>query len=77
MSRDDLPLTDIVLLDKVQKEERISKEEAARLRKNHLVEGRYPNLYVAAGIDATTGGKPSTSANADSTTNTTATCSKK
>ncbi len=57
MSRDDLPLTDIVLLDKVQKEERISKEDAARLRKFHLVEGRYPNLYVSAGIAATTGGQ--------------------
>jgi len=48
MSRDDLPLADIILLDKVQKEERISKEDAARLRKCHLVEGRYPNLYVSA-----------------------------
>jgi ATP-dependent DNA helicase RecG len=57
MSRDDLPLTDIVLLDKVQKEGRISKEDAARLRKFHLVEGRYPNLYVSAGVAATTGGQ--------------------
>jgi ATP-dependent DNA helicase RecG len=57
MIRDDLPLTDIVLLDKVQKEERISQEDAARLRKFHLVEGRYPNLYVSAGIAATTGGQ--------------------
>lgn len=57
MSRDDLPLTDIVLLDKVQKEERLSKEDAAHLRKFHLVEGRYPNLYVSAGIAATTGGQ--------------------
>lgn len=57
MSRDDLPLTDIVLLDKVQKEDRISKEDAARLRKLQLVEGRYPNLYVSANVAATTGGQ--------------------
>ena len=57
MSRDDLPLSDIVLLDKVQKEERISKKDAARLRKFHLVEGRYPNLFVSANIAATTGGQ--------------------
>ena len=48
MSRDDLPLTDIVLLDKAQKEERISKKDAARLRKFRLVEGRYPNLKLTS-----------------------------
>lgn len=55
MSRDDLLLTDIVLLDKVQKERGISREDAARLRKLQLVEGRYPNLYVSAGIASKTG----------------------
>ena len=57
MARDDISLPDIVLLDKIQKNVRISKEESARLRKADLVEGRYPNLYVSAKVAAVTGQK--------------------
>jgi ATP-dependent DNA helicase RecG len=57
MSRDDIPLQDIVLLDRAQKGNRLSKPEAAHLRKVRLEEGRYPNLYVGAKVAATTGGQ--------------------
>ena len=37
----------IMLLDKVQKGQRIDADEAKRLKAAKLVEGRYPNLLVA------------------------------
>jgi ATP-dependent DNA helicase RecG len=43
----DLDLQTVFLLDKVQKREVISKEAALRLRKQRLVEGRYPHLIVS------------------------------
>lgn len=43
----DLSLYDCIALDMVQKHETIDKETAARLRKLHLVEGRYPKLYLS------------------------------
>lgn len=46
----DLSLDEIVLLDKLQKKVRISQDDAKRLRKNKLIEGRYPNVYPAAVI---------------------------
>ena len=42
-----LSLNDCIALDMVQKHEIIEKETAARLRKLHLVEGRYPKLYLS------------------------------
>ena len=42
-----LGLNTIFLLDKIQKHERISKEDFRRLKKQQLVEGRYPNIYVS------------------------------
>lgn len=42
-----LSLNDCIALDMVQKHEPIEKETAARLRKLHLVEGRYPKLYLS------------------------------
>ena len=42
-----LSLNDCIALDMVQKHETIEKETAARLRKLHLVEGRYPKLYLS------------------------------
>ena len=50
MRQPDLLLTDILLLDKVQKGVVISKESAAMLRKKNLIEGRYPHVYPAAEI---------------------------
>lgn len=50
MRQPDLLLTDILLLDKLQKGVSISKESAAMLRKKKLIEGRYPHVYPAAEI---------------------------
>lgn len=46
----DMDLETVFLLDKVQKHERISKSDAAKLRKRKLIEGRIPNLYIAASV---------------------------
>lgn len=57
MNRGDLNLSQVLLLDKVQKGLPISKEEATRLRKLELVEGRYPRIFVSGKIAAMTGGQ--------------------
>ena len=46
----DLSLEQVMLLDRVQKNIQISKEQSDRLRKKQLIEGRYPNIYVSKGI---------------------------
>jgi len=53
----DLDIWSVILLDKVQKRVRINKDKHSRLKKQGLIEGRYPNLFVAARIAATTGMK--------------------
>lgn len=53
----DLDLSVVIALDKVQKKQRITQEEAKKLRALKLVEGRYPNLYVSAKIAELTGDK--------------------
>ena len=54
MERADLPLEQVIWLDRVQKKHRIADEQAAVLRKARLVEGRKPNFFVSAYIaDAT------------------------
>jgi len=53
----DLDLDLVISLDKVQKRQKIDQDEAKQLRARKLVEGRYPNLYVAAKIAAITGDK--------------------
>jgi ATP-dependent DNA helicase RecG len=57
MSRMDLGLEEIILLDRVQKRQPITKEEHRRLKAQKLVEGRFPNPVVAAEIAAATDGK--------------------
>ena len=42
-----LSLNDCIALDMVQKHDTIDKETANRLRKLHLIEGRYPKLYLS------------------------------
>lgn len=42
-----LSLDDCIALDFVQKHEQIDKEVATRLKKLHLVEGRYPKLFLS------------------------------
>lgn len=42
-----LNMRTVFLLDKIQKKESISRDEYKMLKKNKLVEGRYPNIYVS------------------------------
>lgn len=53
----DLDLETVISLDKVQKRIKVSQDESKKLREMKPVEGRYPNLYVAAEIAAITGDK--------------------
>ncbi len=46
-SNDELAMKTVFLLDKVQKKEIISKENFKVLKKQGLVEGRYPNVFVS------------------------------
>lgn len=46
----DLPLTDVLALDRVQKRLPIPANTLKRLRRHKLVEGRKPNLHIAAAI---------------------------
>lgn len=57
MMQTDLDLCMIMLLDKVQKRQAISADDSKRLRAAKLVEGRYPNLVVAAAVAAAAGEK--------------------
>lgn len=57
MANTDLDLATIMLLDRVQKRQHISPDEHRRLKGAKLVEGRYPNLIVAAQVAAITGDK--------------------
>jgi ATP-dependent DNA helicase RecG len=55
MERTDLDLGKVMLLDRVQKRQRISRDEHRRLKAAGLVEGRYPNLIVAGKVARVTG----------------------
>lgn len=55
MRRTDLDLEEVILLDKVQKKVRISREDHKRLKKEGLVDGRYPMLFVAGDVAKATG----------------------
>jgi ATP-dependent DNA helicase RecG len=57
MAKNDLPLTTVILLDRVQKKQLITDEAAAMLRKAGLIEGRKPNFYTAGVIAQTTNNK--------------------
>ena len=48
IERTDLDLWTVILLDKVQKDFRISREEHKALKRRKLVEGRYPNLFISS-----------------------------
>jgi ATP-dependent DNA helicase RecG len=48
----DMDLFTVMLLDKVQKHIRLSKDEHTFLKSKKLVEGRYPNLFVSSRIAA-------------------------
>lgn len=46
----DLNIEKVVLLDRVQKGYSINKEQSNFLKKENLIEGRFPNIYVSKGI---------------------------
>ncbi|TAL64845.1 MAG: transcriptional regulator [Burkholderiaceae bacterium] len=50
MESTDLPIEQVVWLDRVQKKERIADEQAALLRRKGLITGRKPNLIVSAAV---------------------------
>lgn len=50
ISKTDLSLFDVIALDKVQKKKNLSDAEFTRLKRLKLIEGRRPNLFVAAHI---------------------------
>ena len=56
LARTDLPLPDVLAIDQLQKgsDRQIDGETLKHLRKDGLVEGRKPNLHVAAEIAAAT-----------------------
>ncbi|WP_245306472.1 ATP-binding protein [Acidipropionibacterium timonense] len=55
MIRTDLPLDDVLALDRVQKRLDISPAAIAHLRKEKLIEGRQPHLRVSEAIAGATG----------------------
>ncbi len=57
IERKDLPLSQVVLLDSVQKKLAITDDAASMLKKGKLIEGRKPNFYVAASVAAATNEK--------------------
>lgn len=52
-----LSLYDCIALDSIQKHEAIEKEMVARLKKLHLIEGRYPKLYLSEYVAKTADSK--------------------
>lgn len=57
IEKKDLPLTRVVLLDRVQKKLTITDDAATMLKKEGLIEGRKPNYYVAASVAEVTDDK--------------------
>ena len=57
--KDDLSITEVILLDKIQKKQSITDDATKLLKKKGLVEGRKPNYYISAQIAEATGQKAS------------------
>ena len=55
LAKTDIPLADVIALDKVQKRAKISNAEFKALKAAMLVEGRRPNVYVSATVAAVAG----------------------
>ena len=49
-----LELKTVIALDKVQKKEQLIENERKMLRKDKLIEGKYPNIYVTAKVAGVT-----------------------
>jgi ATP-dependent DNA helicase RecG len=57
--KDDLSLTEVILLDKIQKKQVITDDGAKLLKTKDLIEGRKPNYYISAKLAEMTGQKAS------------------
>ena len=57
IQKTDLPLADVLALDRVQKKLPIPDEAAARLKRMQLIEGRKPNFHVSAAVAIVTARK--------------------
>lgn len=57
IQKTDLPLVDVLALDRVQKKLHIPEEAAVRLKRMKLIEGRKPNFHVSAAVADVTGNK--------------------
>jgi len=57
IQKTDLPLVDVLALDRVQKKLPIPDEAVTRLRRAGLIEGRKPNYYVSATVASATASK--------------------
>lgn len=58
-AKSDLDLYNVIALDKVQKRRPLTDDEVSKLRRKKLIEGKRPNIYVAAAVAAATGQKAS------------------
>ncbi|MBI5482987.1 MAG: putative DNA binding domain-containing protein [Deltaproteobacteria bacterium] len=58
LERQDLPLSKVILLDRIQKRQTITDDAANILRKAGLIEGRKPGFFVSAKIAAATNTRP-------------------
>ncbi len=56
-SMPDLSLSEIILLDKVQKQKKLSQSEIKELKIKGLIEGRKPNFHISARVANVTGEK--------------------
>lgn len=50
IEKQDLELSEVITLDRIQKHHPVDREQILNLRKKGLIEGRYPNVYIAAQI---------------------------
>lgn len=57
MKRSDLDLRPVLLLDRVQKHQRLAKDEVRSLKSLKLIEGRAPNYHISAKVADWTGQK--------------------
>jgi ATP-dependent DNA helicase RecG len=53
--KEDISLTEAVLLDKIQKGQAITEEAAKMLKKKRLIEGRKPHYHISSEIASVTG----------------------
>jgi ATP-dependent DNA helicase RecG len=57
IQRKDLPLSSVILLDRVQKKLPITTQAGLKLKKEKLIEGRKPNFYVTSTVAVSSGDK--------------------